>query len=130
MKNPNEIYVAFHIGRGGRFYNSGHVTYMGEMDIHKLIELNSNDLFYRDKDKRGRFCSPYYSDLNGNEIITIKETKSNVGILEFDRQYNTDICKLLSDCSERELQLINECNTIYKSIELTTNLESLLANVM
>jgi len=123
MKNSDEIYVAFHIGRGGRFYNSGYVTYMGEMDIHKLIELNDNHLFYRDKNKNGRFCSPYYSDLNGNEIITIKETKTNVGVLNFDNDYDTYICKRLSDCTEKELELINDCNSVYKSVDLITVLE-------
>jgi hypothetical protein len=33
--------VAFHIGRGGRFHNSGHVTYLGQEKIGKFV----GDLF-------------------------------------------------------------------------------------
>jgi hypothetical protein len=125
MKTADEIYVAFHIGRGGRSYNAGYVTYLGEMNINKLIEYNNMHLFYQNKDKKGRFCQPFYSDLNGNPIITEKQAKTNVGVLDFDGQYDTDVCERLSECTHEQLQLINN-DSSYKSIDLVTELERLL----
>ena len=43
MENSKKIIVSFHIGRGGRFYNSGHVTFLGEENINHYTD----DLFVR-----------------------------------------------------------------------------------
>lgn len=44
MENK-KIILAFHIGRGGRFNNPGHLTYLGEQAITELSVYN--DLFQR-----------------------------------------------------------------------------------
>ena len=41
LNNKSGIIVAFHTGRGGRFYNSGHVTFVGEKRIDSFVD----DLF-------------------------------------------------------------------------------------
>lgn len=38
--------VRFHVGRGGHYHNSGHMSYEGECTAEELINLCSNDLFY------------------------------------------------------------------------------------
>ena len=75
----DNIIVAFHIGRGGRFYNGGHKTFLGEKNINDLMNIQSDYLFYRNKDNKGRFCSPYHADLNGKLMITEKDAKTGVG---------------------------------------------------
>jgi hypothetical protein len=38
MENQSKIIVAFHIGRGGRFHNAGHKTYLGEKEICEFLD--------------------------------------------------------------------------------------------
>jgi len=104
------ITVAFHIGRGGRFYNSGHKEFLGEMDISKLINIydDSRPMFYHDRDEKGKFCHPYYADQNGNHLIDVKDVESGVGELNFDNDYDTFIVKHIEDCTEYEIDLIRD----------------------
>jgi hypothetical protein len=125
METQKSIIVAFHIGRGGRFNNGGHKTYLGEKDINEMLSLNDsgkNHTYYIDRDSKGRFCAPYYADLNMNHIISVKELGTGVGQLEWDTIYDTDICKFIEDCSEDEIELIAK-DTAYKSYELREWLE-------
>jgi hypothetical protein len=115
MKQEKTI-VAFHIGRGGRFNNQGHVRYIGEMNIEHFVR-RGNHIFFHNRDERGRFCKPYYADLNGNHLIFEEEAATGVGVLNFDNDYDTVYCKHIEDCSERELQLITE-SIDYKSPEV------------
>jgi hypothetical protein len=115
-----QITVAFHIGRGGRFNNQGHLRYMGEMNIASAINLcdnSGNNIFRHNKDAHGKFCKPYYADHNGNHLIDEAEIATGVGTLNFDNDYDTVYCKHIGDCDEIELQLIAD-NTDYKSYEV------------
>ena len=47
-----------------------------------------------------------YSDSNGNHIIDASEVEEGVGVLNWDNEYDTDICQYLDDCDEEELSLI------------------------
>lgn len=117
----NQIIVAFHIGRGGHYWNPGHLTYIGEKDFNDIVNLNPNHIFFNDRDKKGRFCRPYITDCSGNRI---SETDDFIiGRLDFDGRYNTDYCKYIADCSETEINcIVNDIQ--YKSSELVNWLES------
>lgn len=41
----NKIYAIFHIGRGGRFHNAGHIEFIGEKTIAEMEALCSDYLF-------------------------------------------------------------------------------------
>jgi len=104
-----ETIVAFHIGRGGRFNNPGHLKYIGEMNIASAINLcdnSGNNIFRCNKDANGKFCKPYYADHNGEHLIDESEVLTGVGTLNFDNDYNMVYCKHIGDCDEKELQLI------------------------
>jgi hypothetical protein len=47
-----------------------------------------------------------YNDCNGNHIIDASEVEEGVGVLEWDGDYDTDICQYLDECDEDELMLI------------------------
>lgn len=126
--SENRTIVCFHTGRGGRFHNQGHVTFVGEMDINKVMDYESNKLFYRNRNKKGQFCAPFYTDCNGNEMITEKQAKTGVGQLDWDGPYDTDICCYLDECTETELEMIKE-STVYKSRSLEAEVEKLLENL-
>lgn len=121
------IVVAFHIGRGGRFNNAGHVTFIGEKNFDELIQMNDEHLFYQDRLPNGRFSKPFYTDLNGTVIVDTDEFGKETGTLNFDNGYDTDTCCYLDDCSQEDLKIIAE-STKWKSYELEKFLEENLEN--
>ena len=112
----NKIIVAFHIGRGGRFYNSGHKTFLGELNFSDLQMLNANNIFYRDRDERGRFMKTEIYDGAGN-FVSDDDPKGLIGRLDFDGDFDTDYCKYIEDCTDEELQIIAK-SIDFKSFEL------------
>ena len=114
--NEKRIIVAFHIGRGGRFYNSGHVSFIGEKNFQDLIQMNSNILFYTDR-VNGKFAKPHYVDSNGTVMVDGDNFKDQTGTLNFDYDYDTDKACYIDECTEKELEIINSSD-IYKSAEL------------
>lgn len=112
----NKIIVAFHIGRGGRFNNGGYVTFIGEKNFQDLIGLNSEHLFEQNR-VNGKFSKPYLTNLNGTIIVDSDEYNNEVGRLEFDTIYDTDYCKYIENCSDKELSIIADSNK-YKSFQL------------
>jgi hypothetical protein len=104
MKTQRTI-VAFHTGRGGRFNNAGHVTFIGEKNFQDLIQMNDDHLFLQDR-KNGKFCKKHYTDLNGTVIVDAEDFNSLVGTLNFDNDYDTDSACYLDECSEEELRII------------------------
>lgn len=82
IKNENkDVIVAFHIGRGGRFNNQGHLSVIGEMEIGDF----TNDLY------------PEYENLidliNGN--IIYKKNESEIRDLVTDGNFE-DLDKFFS----------------------------------
>ena len=112
----NKIIVAFHVGRGGRFNNGGHKSFIGEKNFQDLIDLNFEHLFVQNR-VNGKFSKPYLTDLNGTIIVDSDDINNEVGFLEFDTIYDSDYCKYIEDCSDEELLVIANSNE-YKSFEL------------
>lgn len=48
----------------------------------------------------------YYTDCNGGLLITVAEAETGIGRIDWDSDYDRDVCKHLSDCDESELLLI------------------------
>jgi len=116
MKNSRNTIVAFHIGRGGRFNNSGHKTFIGEKRIDAFVD----DLFIRNRDEDGRFMTPEYVDFNGDPVgLTQKEADSGIGTINIDHAYDTTYACGISDLDEGEIEIICE-NDDYKSPELVS----------
>jgi hypothetical protein len=97
MKNlENKTIVAFHIGRGGRFNNAGHTSFVGEKSISNFVD----SLFLNEDETE-------YTDGNGNKIgLTVKECNSGIGIINIDGGYDTTYTCYLQDCSDEELEII------------------------
>ena len=103
MKNSNNnsdrIVVAFHIGRRGK-------TFLGEKDFQELINDRLDSLFLHDRDSKGRFCKPYYADASGSVMVEPGEMNREVGTLDFDGLYDTDVACYLDECDDDELRII------------------------
>ncbi len=101
-KTYQNTLVAFHIGRGGRFHNGGHYTYMDDVsDFFDLLTLRSEYLFWHDTDENGKPLPPeeqYIVDGAGNQLLTYEEANQSTGILDFDGEYDTDIVCSLYNC--------------------------------
>jgi hypothetical protein len=93
FENNKDLIVAFHIGRGGRFYNSGHLSYLGEKDINDFVEnlfLNEDETMYTDGD--------------GNELLEVDN--DGIGRINVDGGYNTTYTCKVSDLDEQEIDVI------------------------
>ena len=101
------IKVRFHIGRGGRFNNAGHKTYVGTV---KDLSACFGDSFLISEDENGKALPDSewkLVDSGGNVILSGRdEIESETGILDWDGEYDTDIVRYLEDCYDDEYQLI------------------------
>lgn len=102
------IKVHFHVGRGGRFHNSGHKTFQGV--INSLSDLFGERTFVLNQDEDGKPLPDSEWKLireDGNVILEGRsEIESPTGVLDWDGEYGTDIVRNLSECSDDECQLI------------------------
>lgn len=123
MKTNEETMAIFHIGRGGRFNNSGHLKFVGLGTIEDA-ERRLGDVFVRDEReddeellktmrengddaeavaeveerlRAGNYRTPYYVDSCGNEVGEV-----GGGHYDFDGQYDTLYVSDLDDLSDAE----------------------------
>ena len=147
MKNQNqnqnpsidcETIVAFHIGRGGKFFNGGILTYIGEKKLYEIdsdlyvhpehyVELSEKlspdnrallDELYANDDINAiatqlgisvyELGEPYMFDFNSRKIISVKNYENGVGTLDIDGEYDTTYTKHLNECDSLELELIEK----------------------
>lgn len=146
MQTKTSTVVCFHIGRGGRFNNAGHKTYIGRYNIDQTVsrigdkqwtfwnyeneqevlnkllndercDLSESDILdlftNRDIETLSKYgidesdLGKYYlCDHNQKPLISEDEYNTGVGVLDFDGEYDTIICKHIEDCSVSDLQLI------------------------
>jgi hypothetical protein len=98
-----ETIVAFHIGRGGRFYNGGHLTFLGEGKISDYTEdcwapktVDDNEELIDDNSPEAE-----WTDCNGNSVgLTNAEYQSGIGRIDMDGEYNTTYTMRLGDIEE------------------------------
>lgn len=106
-EEAQNIKVRFHIGRGGRFNNAGHKTYVGTV---KDLSDCFGDSFLISEDENGKVLPDSewrLVDGGGNVILSGRdEIESDTGILDWDGEYNTDIVRHLSECDDDEYQMI------------------------
>jgi hypothetical protein len=135
MTTKSNTIVAFHVGRGGRFWNPGHKSFIGEHNIgyytsdlflyyenqseiynkikgrpnleEKFQECQDNDDFSWFIGKGFNFGEKIYFTETGCPVgLTLKEEESGIGEINTDGEYDTTSTCYLKDCSEAELKLI------------------------
>lgn len=107
QEKAQNVKVRFHVGRGGRFHNAGHKSYVGT--VNSLSDC-FGDSFIISEDENGKPLPDsdwQLVDGGGNVILTGRdEIESETGILEWDGEYDTDIVRHISECDDDEYQLI------------------------
>jgi len=100
-ENQNQTIVAFHVGRGGRYWNPGHVSFLGEKKIREF----TGNLFLSEEEEEE--TEKVFLDGNGNSVgLTIQECENGIGTINIDGGYDTTYTCYLSDCSDEELEII------------------------
>lgn len=89
----------FHIGRGGRNNNQGHVTFI---DVKPFYEVADNEMKYYNaflcnKDERGLFCKPYLASCADGRVISEDDLNGLYGEINNDNDYDTDIVRSVED---------------------------------
>lgn len=89
-----ENFAVFHTGRGGRFHNPGYVSFEGVYSEQAFIQLlySKGWIYDKNRDKRGRFCKPYYHDGGGNFVAEVGDR-----VFDFDGYYNRYELKPLNE---------------------------------
>ena len=101
------MYVSFHVTRGGRFYNPGHLEFVGEMDFQELQSYLDSHIFIKNRDEKGRFCKPYIADCDGNQV-SYDDISAMVGTIDLDGDYDTYYVMDADDMGEEELEAIRK----------------------
>lgn len=98
----NATIVKFHTGRGGRFNNPGHVTFVG---CERIDEGHVFDSLFLNEDE-----TEYVGD-SGNEVeLSVEDAETGVGTINIDNGYNTTTATYISDCDHSLLAAIAEAD--------------------
>lgn len=115
--SPNTI-LCFHIGRGGRFHNSGHLTFQG---AKKITETDDFGKLFPPRFKNGndnlKSLKAEWKDECGNSVeLTNEMIRSGIGIINHDNDYDTTYTTYLKDLSKDEIYAIQQADTWDKDI--------------
>jgi len=102
-KNESVV-VAFQVGSFSKNFHKrrGTLTYLGEFNFRDILYLRYSEIFI--KDVNGK---KVITDEMGN-IVSDDDPNGDVGVLNFDEEYDTTYCKYLRDCTEKEIEIINK----------------------
>ena len=94
LEEAQDLKVRFHIGRGGRFNNAGHKTYVGT--VNELSDC-FGDFIVISEDENGKTLPDSewkLVDSGRNVILSGRdEIESETGIRDWDGEYDTDIVR-------------------------------------
>lgn len=116
--DAQNVLVHFHIGRGGRFFNSGFKSFVDT--VRGLFDCFGEAMVISE-DENGKALPDdewMLVDSGGNVTLTGREEiESPVGVLDWDGNYDTDIVRYLSECSDEEYQLIIDAYNAGKYVD-------------
>lgn len=107
MKDSKNIKVWFHTGRGGDFYNGGHKTYRGV--VNQLADCFGDSIVISEDENGKPLPDSDWQLVDSGSNIILKgrdQIEAEVGVLNWDYEYDTDIVRYLEDCTDDEYQLI------------------------
>ena len=107
LEGAQNLKVRFHIGRGGRFNNAGHKTYI--CSVNGLSDCFGESIVISEDENGHPLPDSEWQlvDGGGNVILTGRdEIESETGIIDWDGEYDTDIVRKLSECDDDEYQMI------------------------
>lgn len=123
------LFVRFHIGRGGRFNNQGHLSFVNEDNFQDLISACADKLFdaksIYDEETETETELPEdewnYHDAGGKILVKGREAmEADTGRLDWDGLYDTDYVKTTDELNDNEIECLWEeyCHEAWMSDEL------------
>jgi hypothetical protein len=82
--------LTFHIGRGGRFHNQGHLTCLGQVGPERFMEK----LF-----ERG---GTFFDEVGHDTGCTLEDIESGLWRIDIDGAYNTTYTQDITNLSDKE----------------------------
>lgn len=126
-----KLFVRFHVGHSGRFYNPGHLSFVNEdnfqdlisacKDDAKLFEVNSVYDEETDTEKDLPEEEWYLYDAGNKILVQGKEAmEAETGCLDWDGEYDTDYVKTTDELNDKEIECLWEeyCKDAWMSDEL------------
>ncbi len=103
--------IAFHIGRGGRFSNPGHLQFLGAMRINETLDFYNN--CYPPRLGNSEVNSPYpdaeWHDASGNGVeLTNAQIESGIGRINLDGHFDTTYTTTVGNLSESEIEAVKD----------------------
>lgn len=103
-------HLHFHIGRGGRFYNGGHLTFKGEADFAEIQRGRADDLLWIDEDENGNPLPKEQQQLralcSGEILAQGDEIYAETGRLDFDGEFDTDYVTTPDNLNDDEIRVM------------------------
>lgn len=108
--------LLFHIGRGGRFNNQGHITFIEIGGISQAPIIQNQDYYYPfiGYDKDGNYLEDYSDDAElldevGNGLrLTAKELRDDEGFIDIDGEYDSWYTAHSDELNQREAMAVLE----------------------
>lgn len=126
-----QLFVRFHIGRGGRFNNQGHLSFVNEDNFQDLIsackddanlfEVNSVYDEETDTEKDLPEEEWYLYDAGNKILVQGRDAmEADTGCLDWDGEYDTDYVKTTDELNDKEIECLWEayCKDAWMSDEL------------
>lgn len=121
MKLYKDSFAAFHIGRGGKNFQPGHIEYLGPNNI--CYYLGSNKIFPPESAE-----DPYaeWTDCDGNSVeLTNEMTCTGIGRINIDGQFDTTytmrVGEIMPNSPEWEALLQAETTEAYETMYTALN---------
>lgn len=97
-------YACFHIGRGGRYYNQGHLTFEGMCDGIDDVPAFEHLLLAEGEETNQ---NAEYTDEMGNGVgLTVGDVNTGIGCINLDEDYDTTYVTTLDSLTEKEATAI------------------------
>ena len=93
LEENKDLIIAFKLGRGGHYHNSGFLSYIGEKNINDFTD----DLFLNEEET-------FWTDGNGNELLEVDN--DGTGKINIDNGYDTTYACKVSELDENEISAI------------------------
>lgn len=105
-----KIIVAFHMARGGQYFNPGHKTYLP--NVKRLLDYlpySPEDVIVKEDAQGNPFPEEKWVWCDGNGEVLLwgrAAIEAETGILDYDGEYDTCIVRYLEDCTEDEISVL------------------------
>lgn len=107
LEEAQNVKVRFHVGRGGRFHNAGHKTYVGKVDV--LADCFGDSIIISEDENGNPLPDSEWQLIDSGDNVILSgrdEIEAETGVLDWDGGYDTDIVRYLSECDDDEYQMI------------------------